>query len=194
MSDTTKFRMVARLRENIMKTRWSFVGFMGVAFLVTSLTGAADAVDLIRNGEFDEGLGGWRNQFHAQGKSQVETDKSSKISGASSAKVTVLHSSDKVYHIRLVQTVKVVKGAKYRLTATMAADAPMRARIGLQENRKPHRVVLMKYIDVNSSPSKFVLTGVNKSEDMTCMVQFDMGDQPEGRTLWIDKVSLIEEK
>lgn len=168
--------------------------FAILAVAMPALALAASAADIAGNGEFDQGKEGWRSVNYGNAEVEFEIDKEGKLSGANAARLRVIANSDKVYHLRLVQPFGAVKDAEYALRLTMAADAPIKVRLGLQASSKPHDVVAMKVVSVGAEPKEFEITGVNKFRDMDCFMQVDFGDQPAGRTLWVDKVSLMEKR
>lgn len=151
-------------------------------------------VNIIQNGFFDNGTSSWETVLW-QGKTTenalaAEIDSAGRISGKNSMRLTVNERVGAVYYLRFAQPFTAEPNAEYALTFRAFANGPVSARIGLQGKDAPHTVIGMRTIELSSSPSPYRIAGRNKDAAYEALVQFDLGGNEPGSTLWIDDVRL----
>ncbi|MBI4977684.1 MAG: chitobiase/beta-hexosaminidase C-terminal domain-containing protein [Spirochaetes bacterium] len=151
-------------------------------------------LNLIQNGEFDDGMNGWKKViWPGKGSDKAllaDIDAAAKISGKNSMKLTVNEKTGAVYHLRLTQQFTAEAQKEYVLTFRAAASSPVKCRVGLQGAEPPHKVVGMREMAIGEQPSLYRLTGENSGDTFEALVQFDLGGVDPATDIWIDDVRL----
>jgi hypothetical protein len=153
---------------------------------------------LIANGEFDQGLTGWKRVVFPQAGEDAlaaDPDDGRKLSGPNSARLIIRRPTGTVYHLRLTHPFTAKPGVEYTLTFRAMADGPVHCRVGLQAANAPHKVLGMRHQSIGRAPRRYTVhgRGLKKGDADSYLVQFDVGAALNaGRTLWIDDVHLAE--
>lgn len=150
--------------------------------------------DLLVNSDFSAGTANWTpvvfGEIGDPGALTFTVERIAKLGDAPGAQLTVAKNDGVPYHLRLTQPVPVKAGALLYLTSTLMADSPTRVRLGIQEAKPPHRVVMVRIIEIGPEPTSLKITLQNQHPDLQAQYQLDLGYVAPGTTVWLSGVRL----
>jgi len=63
-------------------------------------------------------------------------------------------------------------------------------RLGVQETRPPHRVVMIRVLEIGPEPTPLRISLQNEHPDLQAQYQLDLGYAAPGTTVWLSGVRL----
>ncbi|NCP31102.1 MAG: hypothetical protein GW867_13870 [Armatimonadetes bacterium] len=158
-----------------------------------SPTGLASQ-ELLANADFAAGTANWTPVvFEGLGDPEaltVTVENVARLGAAPAARLAVGKSDGVPYHLRLTQPISVEAGARLYLTSTLMADRPTQVRLGVQETRPPHRVVMIRVLEIGPEPTPLRISLQNEHPDLQAQYQLDLGYAAPGTTVWLSGVRL----
>ena len=152
--------------------------------------------DLLINGDFTAGTAGWTpvvfREIGDKGALSFTVERIAKLGNAYGARLTVAKSDGVPYHLRLTQPVTVKADAVLFLTSTLMADRPTRVRLGVQEARPPHRVVMVRIVEIGPEPTAMKLSLHSQHPELRAQYQLDLGYAEPGTTVWLSGARVRE--
>jgi hypothetical protein len=145
------------------------------------------------NGEFDLGKDYWGFSTFEGGSGIFTNDSTSKLNGVNSAKIIITNSTGINWHIQLSQPFASHAGMRYIVTFKIASLFPSFIDVFLQQRHDPYSYILAQTLAVSATPQTFVFTNSSASQEDNMGLSFMMGNCSTN-TIWIDSVSLKEEK
>ncbi|MCP4746598.1 MAG: hypothetical protein GY874_10740 [Desulfobacteraceae bacterium] len=141
------------------------------------------SIDKVFNGDFEDGLTGWAQREYKGGAITVTEETSSPLSGSTSAKIEVTTGTGTNWHCQYGQYFASYSGVSYSLSFTIQADEPttVYVMLGSMSNNA---------IPVTTNAVTHTIESSTPIDDFIFMA-FMMGNC-DGRTIWIDDVSLTE--
>ena len=147
------------------------------------------SIEKVFNGNFEDGLDNWiEREYGCTFVSSLET--ASPISGSRSAKIEVTNGTGTNWHCQFSQYFTSFSGVSYRLFFKIMADAATTVDVFLQQNHDPYGSILIKSVNVTTTAQTFTFSSGTPSDDDKVLT-FMFGNC-DGRTIWIDDVSLTE--
>jgi hypothetical protein len=154
------------------------------------------ATSLIVNGDFSQGIEGWRRvvskEIGIPDALEFAVERVESRGDPFAARLSIKASDGVPYHLRLVQPVLVANQANLYVTATLSANRPTRVRFGIQERSAPYRVVHLGILQIGTEPRRFRLSMSNPHPDLSAQVQLDLGSCAPDTTVWLSDVTVRE--
>ena len=148
-------------------------------------------VDLITNGQFDEGKTGWNlTEFVSNVSGIFEIDTTSVLEGANSAHITILQNSGTNWHLQLEQPLRVLKNHQYLVSYSLRASRETPAEVWLQKSEDPFTGYAQRNVMLNTQSQMFQDTAFLPVDDDVFM-RFMLGTSGLSE-IWVDDVSVLD--
>ena len=72
------------------------------------------------------------------------------------------------------------------------AGRPTQVRVGIQEMQPPHRVAMVRVLEIGPEPTVLKLSMNNQHPELKAQYQLDLGYAAPGTTVWLSGVRLRE--
>lgn len=151
-----------------------------------------DVIEKAVNGAFDDALAPWVLNLYSGGDATAELDASGALGAGDSARVKVRKGATN-WFVQLSQSVMTRAGRSYALTITAKADRPCVVEVFLQQAHEPYSSIMSRRLSLTATPQTFTLKAAVPASDDRMKLTVMLGGN-EGRTVWIDSVSLVESK
>jgi hypothetical protein len=150
-----------------------------------------DPLNKITNREFDDGTTAWEIAVWNGGSVNFNIDSTSNLSGTNSGKLMVVVGTGTAWQVQFRQRFYTHFGKEYQLIFSALADATAEITVMLQQSHDPYGSILQRNVILTTSPQVFSFSNQSDSSQDILFVTFMLG-QADGRTIWLDKILLLE--
>jgi uncharacterized protein (TIGR03437 family) len=152
---------------------------------------AVTSVEMLLNGNFENGLTYWQSNSYAAGAAgNAVASTANPIDGSASAELTVSQSTGTAWHLQFLQPFNMTQGLSYTLSFKARASAPVPLPLMIQQAASPYAVYLSSTAQVGVNASAFSYSFVAPVSALV-NASFEYGDiNPD--TVWLDDVSVQE--
>jgi len=162
------------------------------AVSVVEMPGPAPPVEIIANGEFDDGLNGWGTEIHdGAAVATFEVDATSQLSGENSAKVDVTASTGTQYHVQINQSLHLVAGAKYIIEFQAKASETINVEWGFQMAHDPYGYHPEAHFTDFTTEAQTFRDTIDMAIDDDVKLTWMLGNVGAVQ-FWLDAVSVME--
>ena len=150
-----------------------------------------EPVELITNGQFDQGSEGWSlTEFVPNVSGVLDVDSTSVLDGVYSAHVTILQNTGTNWHLQLEQPLFAQAGHRYAISYTVRADRETSMEMWFQKADSPFTGYAQRTIQLSTEAQSFRDTAFVPIDDNVFM-RFMLGTSGLSQ-VWIDNVSVLD--
>ena len=154
------------------------------------ITVGTPTINLVRNGEFDNGTTDWALQLNNSTTGTMTQSTTAAMSGTNSLRICPTAAGDADWNVQVSQTVGIATGKTYEVSYLAKADAARIITTAIQEAADPYTTYLAEQISLTTSSQSFTHTFTATTTDASALIKFFAGNNTS--CVNIDKVVMKE--
>lgn len=147
-------------------------------------------INLVRNGEFDNGTTDWTLQLNNSTTGTMTQSTTAAMSGTNSLRICPTSAGDADWNVQVSQTVGIISGKIYEISYMAKSDAARTITTAIQEAADPYTTYLAEQVSLTTTSQLFTHTLTANTADATALIKFFVGNNTS--CVNIDKVVMRE--
>lgn len=155
-----------------------------------AITVGNPVINLVTNGEFDNGTTGWTLQLNNSTVGTMTQSTTGAMSGTNSLRICPTTAGNADWNVQVSQTVGIVIGKTYEISYMAKAEGARTITTAIQQAASPYKTYLAEQISLTTANEPFTHTFTSDTTDATALIKFFVGNNTS--CLNIDKVVIKE--